>query len=87
LCYSVVLRVEDERDGVTDGGIDLRRRVGKTRGTNLDLEVCRGDGGGDGGEGNGSEGETHFDCLLVFRLEGPKGGDDNLVRLCENLLG
>jgi hypothetical protein len=84
----VVLRVVGELDGITDGGIDLGGREGEARGTDLDLVVCRGDGGDDGGEGNGSEMETHFDCSFSgFRLEDPKGVDDNLVGLCENLLG
>jgi len=77
----VVLGVEDERDSVTGGGIDTRGRVGKgTGGTDLDLEVCRGNGGGEGGEGNGGEREMHFDwSCRVFRLDVTKGGDDNLV--------
>jgi hypothetical protein len=84
----VVLGVEDERDSVTGGGIDTRGRVGKgTGGTDLDLEVCRRDSGGKGGEDDGGKGEMHFDYLLVFILDDPERVDDNLVGLCENCGG
>jgi len=59
----MVLGGEDKRDGITDGGINLRGGVGEARGTDLDLDVGRGDGGGEGGEGNGSDCEAHVDCL------------------------
>ena len=62
----MVLGVEDELDRVTGGGIDARGCEGKgTRGTDLDLDDCRRDGGGKGGEDNGGEGEMHINYLLV----------------------
>ena len=57
----MVLGAEDERNSVTCGGIDTRGRVGKARGTDLDLDVCRRDGRGKGGEDDGTEGEMHID--------------------------
>jgi hypothetical protein len=82
----VVLGVEDKCDSVAGGGIDTRGREGKgTRGTNLDLDVCRRDGRGEGGEDDGGEGEMHI--VLVFRLDDPEGVDDNLVGFCENCGG
>ncbi len=50
----MVLGVEDERDCVTGEGAV----------TDLDLEVCRRDGRGKGGEDKGSDGEMHFDNVL-----------------------
>lgn len=64
LCHGVVLGVECERDGITDGGSGLTGREGKARGTDLNLDVCRRDCGCEGGEGNGGKMKTHFDCLL-----------------------
>jgi hypothetical protein len=61
----MVLKVEDERDVVTYCGCDVGGREGKLAvGTDLNREICWEDGGGEGGEGNGSKGEMHLDCLL-----------------------
>ena len=72
----MVLGAEDECDCVTGGGIDTRGRVGKARGTNLDLDVCCRDGRGEGGENDGGEGEMHLDNLLVFILGDPERFDN-----------
>ncbi len=60
----MVLGVEDERDCVTGGGRDICGREGEGAVTDLDLEVCRRDGRGKGGEDKGSDGEMHFDNVL-----------------------
>ena len=67
----MVLRAEDERDGVTDCGCDIGGREGKlAAGTDLNREVCCGGGGGEGGKGNGSKGEMHlYLSFRVFRVD------------------
>ena len=56
---------EDERDGVTDCGCDVGGRECRlAAGTDLNREICCGGGRGERGEGNGSKGEIHVDCLL-----------------------
>lgn len=58
----MVLRVEDERDRVTDIGSHRVWVEGESAVSNFDLEVGGGHGGGGGGdgEGGGSESETHL---------------------------
>lgn len=67
----MVLGVEDERDGVTDRGVDGIGLVDELAVvTDCHRKICRGDCGGEAGKGNGSEGKMHFECLFeVFRLE------------------
>jgi len=61
----VVLGVENERDGVTDRGVDGSGLVDELAVvTDCHSEVCRGDCGDEAGKGNGSEGKMHFECLL-----------------------
>ena len=60
----MVLGVEDERDVVADGSSDIRGGESKAVVTDLDLDLCRRDGGGEGGEDGGGEGEMHFDYLF-----------------------
>ena len=61
----MVLGVKHERDGVTDRGVDGSGLEGKLAAvTDCNLEIFCGDDGDEAGQGNGSEGEMHFDCLL-----------------------
>ena len=68
LCHGVVLGGEDERNGVTDGGIDARWVEHKTTGTDRDVVGLGRSEADEGGKSSGSESETHIDsCLLVFQ--------------------
>jgi len=60
----MVLGVEDERDSVAVGSIGTRGVESKARATDFDLDVCRRDGRGKGGEDNGGEGKMHLDYLF-----------------------
>jgi len=60
LCDGVVLGVEDERDRVAGGGGKRRGREREAAVADLDLVVCCRDGGGKGGEDEGSDVEMHL---------------------------